>query len=195
MSLRCCSLTLPCLAHVSHAFGELHPRALEDLPYQEVMSQPLLHRWQIQHMGSCRVGQLVAETSPAGQHSCRARTAAPGHGRSSRHRHIAARVISAARSQMRRDWLLVGSAIRLRAGVLSHWLRGRQPTIPSHCHLCRCDEAGAEAGKGYLPSCHYALRLLWRCAEHLLCREGHGQPACCRRRLSRLCAQASAGGR
>ena len=30
---------------------------------------------------------------------------------------------------MRRDWLLVGSDIRLRAGVLSHWLRGRQPTM------------------------------------------------------------------
>ena len=26
---------------------------------------------------------------------------------------------------MRRDWLLVGSDIRLRAGVLSHWLRER----------------------------------------------------------------------
>ena len=43
--------------------------------------------------------------------------------------HIAARVISAARIQMRRDWLLVGSNIRLRAGVLSHWLTGRQPTM------------------------------------------------------------------
>ncbi|CAL5225233.1 g8021 [Coccomyxa viridis] len=43
--------------------------------------------------------------------------------------HIAARVISAARIQVRRDWLLVGSDIRLRAGVLSHWLRGRQPTM------------------------------------------------------------------
>ena len=43
--------------------------------------------------------------------------------------HVAARVISAARIQMRRDWLLVGSDIRLRAGVLSHWLRGRQPSL------------------------------------------------------------------
>ena len=32
-------------------------------------------------------------------------------------------------SQVRRDWLLVGSDIRLRAGLLSHWLRGRQPTM------------------------------------------------------------------
>ena len=38
--------------------------------------------------------------------------------------HIAARVISAARNQMRSGWLLVGSDIQLRAGVLSHWLRG-----------------------------------------------------------------------
>ena len=30
---------------------------------------------------------------------------------------------------MRRDWLLVDSDIRLRAGVLSHWLQGRQPTM------------------------------------------------------------------
>jgi len=43
--------------------------------------------------------------------------------------HIAARVISAARTQMRCDWTLVGSDICLRAGVLSHWLRGRQPKM------------------------------------------------------------------
>ena len=43
--------------------------------------------------------------------------------------HIAARVLAAARDRMRRDWLLVGSDIRLRAGVLSHWLRGRQPAM------------------------------------------------------------------
>ena len=43
--------------------------------------------------------------------------------------HIAARDLAAARDRMRRDWLLVGSDIRLRAGVLSHWLRGRQPAM------------------------------------------------------------------
>ena len=37
------------------AFRQLHPHrlvAVEDMPYQEVMSQPLFHSWQIQHMGS-----------------------------------------------------------------------------------------------------------------------------------------------
>ena len=37
------------------AFRQLHPHrlvAVEDLPYQEVMSQPLFHSWQIQHMGT-----------------------------------------------------------------------------------------------------------------------------------------------
>ena len=29
----------------------------------------------------------------------------------------------------RLDWLLIGSDIRLRAGLLSHWLRGRQPSM------------------------------------------------------------------
>ena len=43
--------------------------------------------------------------------------------------HIAARVLAAARDRMRRDWLLVGSVIRLPAGVLSHWLRRRQPAM------------------------------------------------------------------
>ena len=41
----------PCI----DAFRQLHPHrlvAVEDLPYQEVMSQPLFHSWQIQHMGS-----------------------------------------------------------------------------------------------------------------------------------------------
>jgi hypothetical protein len=36
------------------AFRQLHPHrlvAVDDLPYQEVMSQPLFHSWQIQHMG------------------------------------------------------------------------------------------------------------------------------------------------
>ena len=51
--------------------------------------------------------------------------------------HIAARVISAARNQMRSDWLLVGSDIRLRAGVLSHWLRGRQPSMTAEAFQSR----------------------------------------------------------
>ena len=37
------------------AFRQLHPHrlvAVEDLPHQEVMSQPLFHNWQIQHMGT-----------------------------------------------------------------------------------------------------------------------------------------------
>ena len=63
--------------------------------------------------------------------------------------HIAARVLAAARDRMRRDWLLVGSDIRLRAGVLSHWLRGRQPAMTQEqfqqrwCHadaLCSLPE-------------------------------------------------------
>ena len=55
--------------------------------------------------------------------------------------HITARVLAAARDRMRRDWLLVGSDIRLRAGVLSHWLRGRQPAMTQEqfqqrwCHV------------------------------------------------------------
>ena len=70
-------------------------------------------------------------------------TAAPDHGQSSRRKpaHIAARVISAARIQMRRDWLRAGSDIRLRAGVLSHWLRGRQPTMTAEAFQSRwCHE-------------------------------------------------------
>jgi hypothetical protein len=51
--------------------------------------------------------------------------------------HIVARVISAARIQMRRDWLLVGSDNRLRAGVLSHWLRGRQPSLSAEAYQSR----------------------------------------------------------
>ena len=63
--------------------------------------------------------------------------------------HIAARVLAAARDQMRRDRLLVWSDIRLRAGVLSHWLRGRQPSMTQEqfqqrwCHgdvLCSLPE-------------------------------------------------------
>ena len=56
--------------------------------------------------------------------------------------HIAARVLAAARERMRRDWLLVGSGIRLRAGVLSHWLRGRQPAMTQEQfqqHWCHGD--------------------------------------------------------
>ncbi len=37
------------------AFRQLHPHrlvAVQDLPDQEVMSQPLFHSWRIQHMGS-----------------------------------------------------------------------------------------------------------------------------------------------
>ena len=63
--------------------------------------------------------------------------------------HIATRVLAAARDQMRRDWCLVGSDIRLRAGMLSHWLRGRQPSMTQEqyqqrwCHgdvLCSLPE-------------------------------------------------------
>ena len=63
--------------------------------------------------------------------------------------HIAARVLAAARDRMRGDWLLMGSDIRLRAGVLSHWLGGRQPAMTQErfqqrwCHgdgLCSLPE-------------------------------------------------------
>ena len=57
---------------------------------------------------------------------CSARSR-PGHLTSPAH--IAARILTATREQMRQDWLLIGADIRLRAGVLSHWLRGRQPTM------------------------------------------------------------------
>ena len=61
--------------------------------------------------------------------------------------HMAARVLAAARDQMRCDWLLVGSDTRLRAGVLS-WLRGRQHSMTQQfqqrwCHgdvLCSLPE-------------------------------------------------------
>ena len=88
-------------------------------------------RRQAWSMAACRrVGQLVAETSPAGHHTAVGQAA-----------HIAERVVSAARSQMRRDWLLVGSDIRLRARVLSHWLRGRQPTMTAEVFQSRwCHE-------------------------------------------------------
>ena len=56
--------------------------------------------------------------------------------------HIAGRVIAAARDQMRRNWLLVGSDFRLMAGLLSHWLRGRQPSITQeHFQQRWCHEA------------------------------------------------------
>ena len=38
---------------------------------------------------------------------------------------------------MRSNWLLVGSDIRLRAGVLSHWLRGRQPSMTAEAFQSR----------------------------------------------------------
>ena len=48
---------------------------------------------------------------------------------------------------MRRDWLLVGSDIRLRAGVLSHWLRGRHPTMTAEVFQSRwCHEEVASGG-------------------------------------------------
>lgn len=42
---------------------------------------------------------------------------------------IAARVLTAARAMMRRDWLLVVTDIRRDSDVLSAWLRGRQPSL------------------------------------------------------------------
>lgn len=59
---------------------------------------------------------------------------------------IAARVVAAARSMMRRDWLMVVTDIRQESDVLSDWLRGRQPSLSlaefgsRWCHggvLCR----------------------------------------------------------
>ena len=84
----------------------------------------------------CRTGQLVAATSLAGHHA--AVGCLPP-------RQITARAAdaagAAARIQVRRDWLLVGSDIRLRAGVLSHWLRGRQPTMTAEAFQSRwCHE-------------------------------------------------------
>ena len=38
---------------------------------------------------------------------------------------------------MRCDWLLVGSDIRLRAGVLSHWLRVRKPKMTAEAFQSR----------------------------------------------------------
>ena len=82
-----------------------------------------------------------AGTHKANQASCPSKQITPAH--------IAARVLAAARDRMRRDWLLVGSDIRLRAGVLSHWLRGRQPAMTQEqfqqrwCHgdaLCSLPE-------------------------------------------------------
>ena len=71
---------------------------------------------------------------------CRARS----HGQSSQRRQRAHRSESHLSSQgpdEARDWLLVGSDIRLRAGVLSHWLRGRQPTMTAEVFQSRwCHE-------------------------------------------------------
>ena len=91
---------------------------------------------------------------------CRSRSQ-PGQPTSSAH--IAARVISAARTQMRCDWMLVGSDIRLRAGVLSHWLRGRQPKMTAEafqsrwCHgeiLCSRPEEETEAPRIHWSAAH-----------------------------------------
>ncbi len=43
---------------------------------------------------------------------------------------------------MRCDWMLVGSDIRLRAGVLSHWLRGRQPKMTAEAFQSRWCHGG-----------------------------------------------------
>lgn len=65
---------------------------------------------------------------------------------------IAARVLSAAKSMMRRDWLLVDTDIRQQTDMLSDWLRGRQPSLSRAeygsrwCHnslLCRLADAEA----------------------------------------------------
>ena len=85
--------------------GLAHGEPLRQLPQQ---AHPQKHT----SMAACR----------------RTRTAAPGYGLSSRRRQRTSQRESF-QSQMRRDWLLVGSDIRLRAGVLSHWLRGRQPSM------------------------------------------------------------------
>ena len=72
---------------------------------------------------------LDAETSPAGHRTAVGRILP---------RQITARAADASSthcseshlsSQEPDDWLLVGSVVRLRAGVLSHWLRRRQPTM------------------------------------------------------------------
>ena len=55
--------------------------------------------------------------------------------------HIAARVISATRKQMRCDWQLFGWDTKLRTGVLSHWLRGRQSSMTAEAFQSRwCHE-------------------------------------------------------
>jgi len=64
---------------------------------------------------------------------------------------------------VRCDWKLVGSDIRLRAGVLSHWLRGRQPKMTAEafqsrwCHgeiLCSRPEEETDA-----PRIHWTAAL------------------------------------
>ena len=181
MSLRCCSLTLPCLAHVAHemglpicwichvygtitaahthGFGRASSAEPSTGTYTSAHMQPARISWPASAM-SCSAAQcsrqLGSGLQPYGQqcqhlhcmqicwqatgvslpqdwtacgrdfacwssHSCETRTAAPGHVQSSRHRQRTSQ-----RDPMRRDWLLVGSDIRLRAGVLSHWLRGRR---------------------------------------------------------------------
>jgi hypothetical protein len=64
---------------------------------------------------------------------------------------------------MRCDWMLVGSDIRLRAGVLSHWLRGRQPKMTAEafqsrwCHgqiLCSRPEEETEAPRIHWSAAH-----------------------------------------
>ena len=96
-----------------------------------------------------------AGTHKANQASCPSKQITPAH--------IAARVLAAARDRMRCDWLLVGSDIRLRAGVLSHWLRGRQPAMTQEqfqqrwCHgdaLCSLPEDVQEPPIIHLTATH-----------------------------------------
>ena len=65
--------------------------------------------------------------------------------------HTTARVITACRELIRRDWLIVGTDFRRRAGVVSDWLRGRQPQLSAAafaqrwCHgSVLCDVGDAE---------------------------------------------------
>ena len=61
---------------------------------------------------------------------------------------------------MRRDWLLVGSDISLRAEVLGHWLRGRQPAMTQE-HIqqrwCHKDALYSLPDRGRAGAAHHPL--------------------------------------
>ena len=102
----------------------------------EAAHLPLWHRIRLMIIREIYAAYMTALLRPGAQHSAA---------------HTTARVITACRELIRRDWLIVGTDFRRRAGVVSDWLRGRQPQLSAAafaqrwCHgSVLCDVGDAE---------------------------------------------------